>query len=220
MESHLFDGLFAQISRPVCGVVKAVLPKDHPQNTVGAFTLYIVEIYPQAPLCMSLELRPCPFLGSLAGHGIEVEIPLLVGQSVVVDFLDGDTERPFVVGAYPEIEPDAPGIAESVEEHPKVSIRANGTTITIKKNGDLLVTLADGKAIQFQDHTGAALASVGSGALAVAAPLKALLTEVLLDTLKAQFDSHTHPTPAGLSSPPSLGLTGLDSAKTAKLRGQ
>jgi hypothetical protein len=191
MEQHLdvHPDDFASML-PVIGKVVGVYPKDHAENPTGTLTLYQVEIYLHSP-AFSCVIPFAPYLGQSAGKANASEDPLLVGQYVVVAFLEGDPNRPYIQGIWFDQETNVAGLSA---DYPTVRHERNGTIATIDKGGNVEVRLASQKSFKLVDSNGVVIFQlVHSGGqyevhLGGSVDLRPLITDALI----AQYDAHVH----------------------------
>lgn len=143
---------------PVLGEVTAIYPKDHPQNPTGKITLYQVKGLLQEPAMPVTIGNNVPYAGQSAGFDHEKESPLVVGQRVIVLFLEGDPQRPVILDTFPYVGPKStPVAAQTSAEAPQERAIANGVDVVIDKEGNASVQLADGKAFTVKDSNGGVL---------------------------------------------------------------
>ena len=192
MDKHL-DTHYADtpIAFDELGKVAAVLCKDHPQNNTGNITLYDVTIYPQKP-SLEVTLPAVQILGQMSGQD-EGEDPLSVKDWVVVRFLGGDAERPYIAGRWQNQETTA--VAQTTAQHPRTRIIRRSNILTVDKNGDTEVQMAPDRSLKVKDSAGAVLLEVidsGGGYqvhLGGNAGLLRLLTENFVGALSSAFTS-------------------------------
>lgn len=134
------------------GEVRDVICKDDPRNLVGKFTVYGVDMYQQRPSTI-YYMDNVPYIGQNAGIGNESEDPLLVGQLVIVKFLEGDPNRPCIVRPYFNKNHET-AVAQTKEQHPRVKHVRNGVDLTIDKHGETILKLPEGKALTVVDRNG------------------------------------------------------------------
>ncbi len=171
------------------GKVAAVLCKDHPQNPTGNITLYDVTIYPQKP-SLGVTLPAVQILGQMSGQD-EGEDPLSVKDWVVVRFLGGDAERPYIAGRWQNQETTA--VAQTTAQHPRTRIIRRGVAWEVDKDGKSSLQLKEDQSFKLLDSNGAVLLEVidsGGGYqvhLGGNAGLLRLLTENFVGALSSAF---------------------------------
>lgn len=171
IDSHISTSMSYQVF-PCIGKIKSVLPKDHTGNPTGTFTTYDATVFFQWP-GVSHDFEGLPALGQMAGGSIEIEVVYSVGQYVLVGFVEGNQNRPYIMGAWPWHDS---AVAHSDGEGPRLKIRANGAEITITKNGDVEIDPASGRTLYL-------------GGDAADASMKRLLHEQFVGTLSGLFSS-------------------------------
>jgi hypothetical protein len=159
---------------PMVGQIKAVLPKDHPENPTGTFTVYNVEAY-EGFSSGPRGFENVPVLGQMAAGDIEIEITYSVGQYVMMGFRNGDPNLPFIMGAFPWHDTD---IAHSTGEGPRIRVKANGALITVTKDGDISLAPASGRTLYLGGET-------------ADATMKRLVHEEFISALASLFTSAT-----------------------------
>jgi len=135
---------------PTQAEIKAVVAKDDPRNITGTFTLYDITAYFQRPISMKSDFPMVAALGQMAGkEGNETSDPYQVGQYVVVAFMDGDPNRPYIQGLWPWHDST---VAPDTADLPQTTFLRNGTKITIDKNGatDILLAAPGGSTQPFK----------------------------------------------------------------------
>lgn len=187
---------------PMIGKVVNVLTYEDPKNLPQKFTLYDVELYQQRPSTIHLA-DGVPYIGMNAGKGMESEDPLVLGQLVIVLFLEGDPNRPAIIGPYFDKE-HITAVAQSAAEHPRVKHKRNGVDAVISKDGELSVTLAPNQPMVIKDSGGSVLLKLHwTGAayevqLGGDSGLQRLMTEAMISV----FNSHTHLETGGTTNTP------------------
>lgn len=204
MDLHL-EPIDPSFLGPMRGKVVEVVAKDDPRNPSG-LTLYHVEVYRLAPPAQTQMLPLCPRLGDLGARGNEHHASLVVGQFVVVLFLEGLPEYPAICGVWPSQETS---IAPTTADMAGASWRRNGVTAEMAASGDLSLLLKTDRAVVIKDASGEALlrlTKVGLGyevQLGASASLKTLLTSDAI----AAFNSHTHTETGATTSTPLVSWT-------------
>jgi hypothetical protein len=79
--------------------------------------------------------------------------------------------------------------------------------------GTVALELLGGSTLALEGKDADAVATLGDGAKSVA--IAEALQSYIDDSIKAEFDTHTHPTGVGPSGPPAAPLTGYDAAITS-----
>lgn len=138
------------------GKVVAILAKDHAQNPTGTITLYDVETYFQKPSLL-ITLPAVQILGQMSG-GDELEDPLSVGDFVVVRFLGGSVERPYVAGRWQSQESTA--VAQAQTDHPRTRIIRRQNILTVDKNGDAELQMAPSRSLKVKNSGGTILLEI------------------------------------------------------------
>lgn len=145
---------------PAVGEIKAVFPKDHEQNqTGGQFTTYQVQMYWQRPCHSALLNRQVAALGQQAGGDIDWEIPYLVGQKVMVQFLEGDPNRPLIMGRIPDAT-QSNQVSQDTVDQPQTTISINGARFVVTKEGDVKITMASARSVQCLNQNGDVIADI------------------------------------------------------------
>lgn len=206
------------IMMPMVGKVTAVFAKDHPENPSGEITLYQVDVYPQSP-AMTVSLPFVPAKGQLTGGANEQEDPLLVGQAVIVAFLEGDPNRPYIDGRW--FDGGSTELAETNSEHPKVSWTRNGVGVFVAKNGTFDLYLAEDQSFILRDSDANVLFTIRKSGgiyevdLGGNTGLKTLITEDLINL----YNLHVHPDPtSGSTGVPTVQLTSAVATTVTKAK--
>ena len=194
MDKHL-DTHYADtpIAFDELGKIADVLCKDHTRNDTGNITLYDVTIYPQKP-SLEVTLPAVQILGQMSGQD-EGEDPLSVGDWVVVRFLGGDAERPYIAGRWQNQETTA--VAQTTAQHPRTRIIRRGVAWEVDKDGKASLQLKEDQSFKLLDSNGAVLLEVidnGGGYevhLGGNAGLLRLLTENTIGSLKGIWNGVT-----------------------------
>lgn len=185
---------------PMRARVTAVFPKDHNENYTKKYTCYQVEYLRQRTTAGAvIEPKPLPFGGS--GFGIDMEVPLVVGQLVAVGFFEGDPEQPYIQR---RLESFKTAVAQEESDHPRVKLLLNGTSIQVDKDGNVEVDLVSGKELAVKAG-GSTMLRVTTGVggevqLGGTTALKTLMNE----TASTLISTHTH----GLIASPNTPLVG------------
>lgn len=193
---------------PVVGRVMVVVPKNDPRNVTSTVTLYDIEVYTQRPSTTAL-LEMVPYLGQSAGGGSEGEDPLVVGQYVIVLFLEGDPNRPVIVGSY--LSHDT-AVAQTAAEHPHTRIVRRGLNLTVDKDGSGDVQIAAGRAVRVLNSAGTVLFRV-TDAGDVELGGSSGINTLLLSTLVAWLNSNWQPLIGGAIPIPPGHTTTITKAK-------
>lgn len=141
---------------PIEGQVTAVFAKDDVQNlTGGKYTTYQVNLFyrNQFTAIPNSQMR---YMGQSSNGSNTEENPLLVGQRVVVGFLGGDPDQPFIMGTLPDalLDNDA---SQTAAQHPQFYRQTNGLKQTIDKNGKGFIDLVAGQQVEIRDSGGTVL---------------------------------------------------------------
>ena len=225
---HLFDLASPVLPSPIVGKVVAVHAKQTAQNPQDV-TLYDVEIYPRSGIG-ALTLPPCPYAPSASGGAIETEEPLTEGESVLVSFLEGDVDRPFILSRYVNLD-TASDVSQAASEAPHYRKKVNGLKVSVAKDGTTDLTLPQGKVLTLRNEAGAVLLRVlESGDIELGgASLRALVTEDFYSALANAFTlAAVAPGDGGLALKTALSLSLLDplnpayvgNTKTTKVKAQ
>lgn len=183
-----------QKSRPVTlqfpelGKIGGVVAKDDPRNPTKAITLYQVELArTQGMNCpMTLPFVPAP---GLTGGSSEEETPYHLGDWVVVVFLGGDPERPFIWGRYFDIETSTGG--QLLAQYPRWYRKLNTVHVEVDKAGKAFVKRAKNQAIEVQDDDGTVRVRVAADGTVELGDMTALYK--LIDERAATiFNDHGH----------------------------
>ena len=205
LDSHLekmshptdYPAVYAEV-----GEVKAARTKDAAGSLVDTFTTYDVTVFfQQQGVYYPVDFEFVPVLGQFAAGDIEVEVDLLPGQKVVVGFLGGDLNRPYIQGAFPG---HATTVARVESDGARVRIKANGAEVMIDNNGNISCVPKSGAELTL------------AGALGDAG-LKKLIHEGFISA----FNSHTHTgvtTGPGVSGTPSTAITTSVATITTKAK--
>lgn len=129
---------------PEVGTIKGVRAKDYSTNiTGGAFTTYDVTVHFQAGYgCQNIDLQHVPPAGQFAGGAIEVEFDYVVDQKVIVGFLGGDVNRPYIQCPYLDLDAEN---ARTTAQYPRIRILANGAEILVDKDGNISLVPKSGE---------------------------------------------------------------------------
>lgn len=187
---------------PMIGKVVNVLTYEDPKNLPGKFTLYDVELYQQRPSTIHLA-DGVPYIGMNAGRAMESEDPLVLGQLVIVLFLEGDPNRPAIIGPYFDQE-HITAVAQSAAEHPRVMHRRNGVDAVVSKDGELSVTLAPNQPMEIKDSAGNVLLEIvySGGAYEVHLGGDSGLQKLMTEAMISAFNAHTHVETGGTTNTP------------------
>lgn len=182
MNDHLFDFGYSGMATPIVGRVLAVHAKHTAQND-EAITLYDVEIYPRGGIG-ALTLPPCPFAPNASGGAVETEDPLTKDEWVLVDFIEEDPDRPFILSRYCNLDQESE-VSQTEAEAPHYRKRINGVKLSVAKDGTADLTLPANKTLTLRNEAGDALLRVlENGDIELGqASLKALVTEDFISGL-------------------------------------
>lgn len=194
------------IQLPVVGEVTAVLAKDSTENPSGEITLYQVDVFLGMP-AMVVSLPFVPVLGQMSGGNNEQEDPLLVGQKVVVAFLEGDPNRPYIQGKW--FDAQNTNVAQATADHPKCNWKRNGLQVTIDSAGDAVLSLAEGKKLSIKDSGGNVLFEItkASGVYKVLLGGDSGLRKLVTSDLISSYNDHVHPAGTPNTGTPVIPLT-------------
>ena len=144
---------------PLEGEVSAVYTKDNAQNlTGGKYTTYQIKaFFPNTyTAVLNSQMR---YMGQ-GGNGANAqEDPLLVGQRVVIAFLGGHPDRPFIIGTLPDSLTDN-AVSQTEAQHPRYKKITNGLDVEVDKDGKASVKLVSGQQVEIQDSSGAGVAVI------------------------------------------------------------
>jgi len=176
----------------VVGKVTAVYPKDHLQNPVGTITLYQVQVHRQRPPATTALLSFVPAKGNLSGGVIEGEVPLVVGQWVVVAFLEGDPNRPYIDGKW--FDQETTTLAETTSQHPREIHKINGNIATVDKNGNVEWKIAANMTLTVADSAGNVLLQLVKPGATYEVRLgdTAGIYRLIDERASSIFNNHTH----------------------------
>lgn len=181
---------------PVLGEVTAIYPKDHPQNPTGKITLYQVKGLLQEPAMPVTIGNNVPYAGQSAGFDHEKESPLVVGQRVIVLFLEGDPQRPVILDTFPYVGPKStPVAAQTNDEAPQERAIANGVDVVTTKDGDTTLTLAEDRSLTVKDSSGSVVIKLlksGGGDYVVYLGGDSSLQRLIDERAAAIFNGHVH----------------------------
>lgn len=218
MDDHL-DVHYSDYPRiwPCIGQIKAVKAKDHANNTTGTFTLYDLTVHMQWPPT-NHDYENVPAAGQMAGGAVELEITYAVDQYVLVGFVEGDPNRPYIQQPWPY---HNTAVSHAEGEGPRVRLTCNDTVVTIDNSGGVDIQLKASAQMRWLDSNGTVLARIlegGSIDLGGVSGLKQLMTEDMINI----FNTHTH---TGVTA--GMGATGVPapllstgSHATAQVRGK
>lgn len=176
----------------VIGKITAVFAKDHLQNPVGTITLYQVEVYRQRPPATTALYPFVPAKGNLSGGVIEQEVPLVVGQWVILSFLEGDPNRPYIDGKW--FDQETTTLAETTTQHPHESHKINGNTATVDKNGNVEWKIATNMTLTVADSAGNVLLRITKPGATYEVRLgdTAGIYRLIDERAATVFNNHTH----------------------------
>lgn len=174
---------------PLEGEVSAVYTKDNAQNlTGGKYTTYQIKaFFPNTyTAVLNSQMR---YMGQ-GGNGANAqEDPLLVGQRVVIAFLGGHPDRPFIIGTLPDSLTDN-AVSQTEAQHPRYKKITNGLDVEVDKDGKASVKLVSGQQVEIQDSNGNVLLVVkenGTIQLGGTTGLDKLLQRDFVAALKGLF---------------------------------
>lgn len=136
----------------VIGEVTAVFLPDHERNPTS-ITLYQVVALKQKGIPKALISDFVPYLGMQSGGSIEKEIPLEVGDYVVVGFLEKDVNRPFVWGKYIPKKQNT-NIQQTEDTYPQPTWLTNGVKVYVTKTGKVVIEQREDQTIEIRDSSG------------------------------------------------------------------
>jgi hypothetical protein len=203
MESHLDVHPFDYpIMTTIEGKVTVVYAKDHEANINGAVTLYQVEGYVRNPR-MTHVFDFVPVKGQLTGCGNEDEDPLLVGQLVLLSFIGGDPNLPYIDGKWFDLRETE--IAQEQADHPRIIRHRNGFRETIDKDGNRTLKLAEDRKITITDSSDNVLFEVikSGGSYEVRLGGDSGIRSLIDDRLITAYNTHVH---GGAGTPPTVPL--------------
>ena len=178
-----------QYQFPLEGEVSAVYPKDSAQNlTGGQYTTYQVKaFFPNTyTAILNSQVR---YMGQSGNGDNAQEDPLLVGQRVVIAFLGGDPDRPFIMGTLPDSLTDN-AVSETEAQHPRYKKITNGLDVEVDKDGKASIKLVSGQQVEIQDSNANVVAVIkedGSIQLGGTTGLDNLLQKSFVSALKGLF---------------------------------
>jgi len=190
---------------PTVGDVTGVYPKDHPENPSGEITLYQVTLQIQFP-ATEYVLPFVPAAPNLSGGAIDGEDPFLVGQSVLVNFIEGDPNRPFIQSRW--FDGGATEIAQTLTEWPKWHKQINGVDFWVNKIGGVYAQLTGTQPLVVMDESSNVLLEVKytGGAYEIHLGGDAGLAKLLDERAATAFNLHVH-TSAAVGVPTSAPMT-------------
>ena len=143
------------------GEVSAVYCKDNAQNLTGEkFTTYQVKLFESGfDALANSQMR---LLNSAVNGLISEETPLLVGQRVLVDFIGGNPNRPYIAGVLPDslLSND---VSPTEAEYPQKKAIFQGLTVTQDKNGNAVAQLKESGTLEIKDKDGVVLMRISEG---------------------------------------------------------
>lgn len=224
-DEHLYDTV-NEIHRPVVGEIMGVVHVDDPKSPIPN-TCYDVQLHSMQPgYVQSFVMPPMPYVGESRGGSHDSQRPLLVGQFVLVDFLEGDPRRPFILQTYSkcdgEVELDPPLRVE----HPMHKELVNGTEFQVNKDGSVSILVKSGESISVKksDGTTQLFKVSDSGQVEAGSVTKSLLTEDFASVLSTIVNTATTGdlllAALKLAFTAPTGPTSLNDKKTTKLKGE
>jgi len=161
MEEHILNNRVGAMPRPIPGEVRAVHHAPTIGETVIPFTLYDVEVWPQAEgFSGALAFAKLAYQGQQGGGAIEQNVPLIVGQKVSVDFWENDYNRPYIKSKWIDESSALAADPSDADTHPKARWIINGAAPEVDKDGNIALSLADGRSLTIKDSAGAVLLEI------------------------------------------------------------
>lgn len=180
----------------VIGKITAVWLPDNPKNPTGNITLYQVKGLLQRPKHAVLISDYVPHAGMQGGGPIEKEVPLTVGQHVVVGFFEGDPNRPYIKDTYIPKQQNT-NIQQTEDTYPQPTWLTNGVGLHVTKDGNAKIDLARGRSLLVRDHNGDTIIQIkdNNGTYEIDlggnTGLKKLMTEDLITALRGIWSGVT-----------------------------
>ena len=226
-DANLYD-IRNPIASPAVGTVVGVVAPNDPESQFTSYT-YEVELHSEdVGHVQSFRMPPMPFCGESSGGDIDFQDPLLVGQTVLVSFIEGDPRKPFILCRYSDGEGGYSTSVPSRAEYPKVKKTYNGVRVEIDKEGSVSIQMKAGQSINVKREDGTTqilrMNENGNIDAGVSASVKKLVTEEFISVLKAITDAAPSAEPflaalkLALGTP--TGPTSLVDKVTTKLKGE